>query len=173
MDFREEMKKAYELSHSADALEHRAEPEEHDYGGAGAYLSHIKEAIRGQLRTAPEARAEGHVVLGSLPLEEGPATPEDFVLVDRENPETGLLHSSIGAYLTRRGYVLIRDLKEMAEKDGIGLTFELAYQGSHTPLDGEGVGTRYHLPHTNRLTETQPKVWARYDYRVENISEKT
>ena len=167
MKFSEEMERAYLLSHSADALEHREEPEGHDYSGAEVYLSHIKEAIRGQLRTAPEAHAEGHVILGSLPLEEGPATPEDFVLVDRENPEPGLLHGSIGAYLTRRGYVLMRDLKEMAEQEGISLSYDLSYQGSHTPVDGESVSTRYHLPHTNRLTETQPKVWARYDYRLE------
>ena len=103
MKFHEEMEKAFLLSHSADALEHREEPEGHDYSGAEVYLTHIKEAIRGQLRTAPEAHAEGHVILGSLPLEEGPGTPEDFVLVDRENPEPGLLHGAIGAYLTRRG----------------------------------------------------------------------
>ena len=167
MSFKEEMKKAYDLSHSASALEHREEPEGHDYSGARAYLSHIKEAIRGQLRTAPEAHAAGHVVLGTLPLEDGPSAPEDFVLVDRDNVEPGLIHQHIGAYLTRRGYVLIRDLKEMAAEEGIGMTFELAYQGSNTPVDGENLGCRYHLPHTNRLTETLPRVWARYDYRVE------
>ena len=74
---------------------------------------------------------------------------------------------AIGAYLTRRGYVLMRDLKELAEQEGISLTYDLSYQGIHTPVEGEGVGTRYHLPHTNRLTETLPKVWARYDYRLE------
>lgn len=167
MEFREEMKNAYILSHSADALEHREAPDDHNYAGAEIYLSHIKEAIRSQLRTAPEARAAGHVVLGSLPLEEGPGTPEDFVLVDHENVESDLFRQHIGAYLTRRGYVLIRDLKELADRDGIELSFDLAYQGNHMPLDSEDLGMRYHLPHTSRLTETVPKVWARYDYRVE------
>ena len=167
MDFREEMKTAYILSHSADALEHREAPDDHNYAGAEIYLSHIKEAIRSQLRTASEAHAEGHVILGALPLEEGPGTPEDFVLVDRDNVETKLFQQHVGAYITRRGYVLIRDLEELAAREGIELSFDLAYQGSHTPLDREDLGKRYHLPHTSRLTETLPKVWARYDYRVE------
>ena len=167
MTFQEEMKNAYILSHSADALEHREEPDGHNYSGAGAYLTHIKEAIRNQLRTAPEARAAGHVVLGTLPLEEGPCVPEDFVLVDRDHIEPGLLRQSIGAYLTRRGYILIRDLKELASREGIAVTFDLSYQGSHTPVDGEPLGCRYHLPHTNRLTETIPRIWAQYDYRVD------
>ena len=166
MTFQEEMRKAFVLSHSADALERRAEPEGHDYGGAGAYLTQIKEAIRGQLRTATEARAAGHVVLGTLPLKEGPSTPEDFVLVDRET-EQGLFRQFIGAYLTQRGYILLRDLKELAGREGIDVTFDLSYQGSHMPVDGEDLGRRYHLPHTNRLTETVPKIWARYDYRLE------
>ena len=167
MEFRDEMKNAYVLSHSADALEHRQAPDDHNYAGAETYLSHIKEAIRSQLRTAPEAHAAGHVILGSLPLEEGPGTPEDFVLVDRDNVETNLFQQHIGAYLTRRGYVLIRDLKELADREDIKLNFDLAYQGNHTPLDSEDLGKRYHLPHTSRLTETLPKVWARYDFRVE------
>ncbi len=171
MSFQEEMKNAFVLSHSPEALEHREEPDGHDYSGAGAYLSHIKESIRGQLRSAPDAHAEGHVILGTLPLEDGPSVPEDFVLVDHEHQEPGLFKQFIGAYLTRRGYVLIRDLKELAAQEGISLTFDLSYQGIHTPLDGNGVGARYQLPHTNRLTETVPKVWVRYDYRVEDVPE--
>ncbi len=167
MSFQEEMEKAFVLSHSPDALERREEPDWHDYEAAGVYLAHIKEAIRGQLRNAEEARAAGHVILGTLPLEEGPSLPEDFVLVDRNDPEQGILSRHIGAYLTRRGYVLIRDLRELADREGIDLTFDLAYQGNHVPLDGGELGARYRLAHTNRLTETVPKVWARYDYRVE------
>lgn len=167
MSFQEEMRTAYTLSHDTDALAHRAEPEAHDYEGAEAYLAEIKESIRAGLRSAPEARAAGHVTLGTLPLGEGPSRPEDFVLVDRtEQPDGGLLHQTVGAYLTRRGYVLIRDLKELAAREGIDLTFALEYQGGRTPLDGDGVGTCYRLPHTNRLTESLPRVRAEFDYRV-------
>ena len=89
MKFHEEMEKAFLLSHSADALERREEPEGHDYSSAEVYLTHIKEAIRGQLRTAPEAHAEGHVILGSLPLEEGPGTTTGW------SPAKGPSNSSV------------------------------------------------------------------------------
>ena len=167
MSFQEEMKSAFVLSHSPEALEHRDEPDDHDYSGAKAYLSHIKEEIRGKLRSSTQAHAAGHVILGTLPLEDGPSAPEDFVLIDRNSPETGGFHPHIGAYLTRRGYVLMRDLQELAQTEGIDLSFDLTYQGNHTPISGKSLGTRYLLPHTNRLTETLPKIWARFEYQVE------
>ena len=80
-----------------------------------------------------------------------------------------LFHGNILYARARHELAVYENLSynEIAEQEGISLSYDLSYQGSHTPVDGESVSTRYHLPHTNRLTETQPKVWARYDYRLE------
>lgn len=166
MSFQDEMRTAYHMSHSPAALEARQVPGDHDYQAAGQYLDLLKRQIRNQLRRNPPNcfTATGSVILAGP---KGYEQPSDFLLLDGIS-STSPFRQSFTVYLTKKGYVFLQDLLELAHQEGISLSFSLDYQGRQYPLpiEARSLQTRHQLPHTNRLTETRPKIRVSYAFRV-------
>jgi hypothetical protein len=162
MSFQDEMRTAYQVSHSSAALQGRITPGAHDYNTAQAYLDQLKGQIRRQLRGNPQGclTAAGRTILNG-------STGDHCLVVDGVQQETAF-RQTMGVYLTRQGYVFLRDLQELAAQDGIQLTYSLSHQGNRLSLDEAGLSVqqRYDLPHRSRLTETQPKVLIDYAFQV-------
>lgn len=166
MSFQDEMRTAYQMSHSPAALEARETPGNHDYQAAGQYLDLLKRQIRNQLRGNP---LNCFTATGSLLLA-GPRGYEqssDFLLLDGIS-SLSPFRQTLTVYLTKKGYIFLRDLQELADREGIHLSYSLDYQGRQYPLPVEEstLQKRHLLPHTNRLTEPRPKVRVSYAFRV-------
>lgn len=161
MSFQDEMRTAYQVSHSVSKLEERAVPQTHDYETAQAYLDGLKSQIRCQLRGNPK----GCLTVAGRTILNGSAGDHCLVVegVRQDTP----FRQSMEVYLTRQGYVFLQDLQKLAQEDGIELTFSLDHQGCSLPM-GETLSLRqpYRLPHKARLTQTQPKVCIDYAFQV-------
>lgn len=169
MSFQDEMRTTYHMSHSPAALEARQVPGGHDYQAAGQYLDVLKGQIRNQLRRNPPNcfTAAGTAILAGFQAPKGYEQTSDFLLLDGIS-STSPFRQSLTVYLTKKGYVFLRDLLELADREGICLSYTLDYQGRQYPLPVEdrSLQKRHLLPHTNRLTETRPKLRVHYTFRV-------
>ena len=155
-------------------LDQRQVPSFHDYSSAESYLTFLKGEIQTQLDTSP---ADCQHVAGYTTLESGSAeaVKQDptscLLLIDGVYPELadpGFVRQYQGIFLTKKGYVFLHDLQELAAREDIDLSFSLDYQDQllSLPLDDEALHHRFLILYDPTSEESVPKVRISYDYKV-------
>lgn len=155
-------------------LEQRQIPSFHDYSSAESYLAFLKGQIQAQLQASP---AGCHHAAGYTTLESGSAAavkrdPSScLLLIDGIYPELadpGFVRQYLGILLTKKGYVFLHDLQELAAQEGIGLSFSLDYQDQllPLPLDAHALQHRFLILHNAYPGDPIPKVRISYDFKA-------
>ncbi|MCI5498865.1 MAG: hypothetical protein MR419_05000 [Clostridiales bacterium] len=155
-------------------LEQRQVPSFHDYSSAESYLTFLKGQIRAQLQANPAGchHATGHTTLEGGSEDEAKRDPSScLLLIDGVYPELadpGFVRQYLGILVTKKGYVFLHDLQELASKEGISLSFSLEYQNQllPLPLDPQTLQRRFLILHNPTPGELIPKVRISYDYQV-------
>lgn len=155
-------------------LEQRQAPDSHDYSSAGSYLAELKGQIQTQLQAGPAGcqHATGYTTLVGGSAEAAKQDPSScLLLIDGIYPELaapGFVRQYLGILLTKKGYVFLHDLQELAAQEGIVLSFSLDYQDQLLPLSLEEhpLQHRFLILHNECPGEPVPKVRISYDYRA-------
>lgn len=155
-------------------LEQRQVPSFHDYSSAESYLTFLKGQIQAQLQTSPLGchHATGYTTLEGGSPEHVKRDPSScLLLIDGVYPELadpGFVRQYLGILLTKKGYVFLHDLQELAAQAGIGLSFSLEYQDQvlPLPLDPQALQHRFLILCSPTPDESIPKVRIAYDYQV-------